>query len=122
MNDAGNVGGLAQFDRNTIPLSHALLPAAIGDGTTWGRYAPAIERWERIIGRPAPHPVEHAPAGPRLATRFVEWLMGLPEGHVTSPDAGLTRNQQMRALGNAVAPQQGAAAITHLLTTRSTTR
>ena len=45
---------------------------------------------------------------PRLSPRFVEWLMGLPAGHVT--DTGITRNEQLKALGNGVVPQQCAAA------------
>lgn len=36
--------------------------------------------------------------------------MGLPEGHVTSEGIGLTRNQQLKALGNGVVPAQSAAA------------
>lgn len=53
---------------------------------------------------------------PRLSARFVEFLMGLPDGHVTGVP-GLTRNQQLKALGNGVVPQQAAAAIHHLTTT-----
>lgn len=40
--------------------------------------------------------------------------MGLPDGHVTGEDLGLTREQQLRLLGNGVVPQQGAAAIYQL--------
>lgn len=40
--------------------------------------------------------------------------MGLDEGHVTAVP-GLTRNQQLKALGNGVVPQQGAAAIVYLV-------
>lgn len=40
--------------------------------------------------------------------------MGIPEGHVTGEDIGLTREQQLRLLGNGVVPQQGAAAIYQL--------
>lgn len=41
-------------------------------------------------------------------------MMGLPEGWVTDvPD--LTRNEQLKALGNGVVPQQAAAALTFLL-------
>lgn len=36
---------------------------------------------------------------------------GLPAGHVTSQDIGLSRVQQLRALGNGVVPQQAAHAI-----------
>ena len=64
---------------------------------------------------PAPAPTEPGPKGnPRLSPAFVEWLMGLPAGHVT--DVGLTRNEQLKALGNGVVPQQAAAALEHLLT------
>lgn len=41
--------------------------------------------------------------------------MGLPEGHVTAVP-GLTRTQQLKALGNGVVPQQAAAALRALLT------
>ena len=77
----------------------------------WGDYAPAIARWETVLGRPAPDPTEPGAKGnPRLSAAFVEWLMGLPEGHVTAPEIGLTRNQALKALGNGVVPQQAAAA------------
>ncbi len=38
-------------------------------------------------------------------------MMGLPAGHVTDPAIGLTRNQQLKALGNGVVPQQAAHAL-----------
>ena len=79
--------------------------------SSWGDYAPAIARWEHVIGRPAPAPTEPGKNGnPRLSPLFVEWLMGLPAGHVTDPAIGLTRNEQLKALGNGVVPQQAAAA------------
>lgn len=40
--------------------------------------------------------------------------MGLPAGHVTAVP-GLSRNAQLRILGNGVVPQQGAAALSLLL-------
>lgn len=84
---------------------------------SFGDYAPAIARWEQVLGRPAPAPTE--PTGKagahRLSPRFVEWMMGLPEGHVT--DVPISRNQQLKALGNGVVPQQAATAIRHLLHT-----
>jgi DNA (cytosine-5)-methyltransferase 1 len=44
---------------------------------------------------------------------FVEWMMGLPAGHVTS--APISRADQLKALGNGVVPQQAALALRHLL-------
>jgi DNA (cytosine-5)-methyltransferase 1 len=41
-------------------------------------------------------------------------MMGLPEGWVTAVP-GLTRSEQLKALGNGVVIQQAAAAITLLL-------
>lgn len=88
----------------------ALLPAAVHQ--RWGDYEPAITRWETVTGRPAPSHTE--PTGldgaPRLSPRFVEWMMGLPSGHVTNtPD--ITRAEALKALGNGVVPQQAAHAI-----------
>ena len=40
--------------------------------------------------------------------------MGLPEGHVTDTP-GLSRTQQLKALGNGVVPQQAEAALRLLL-------
>lgn len=85
--------------------------------TDFGMYAPAIACWEQVLGRPAPAPTvppRREGGRARLSTKFVEWLMGLPDGHVTGEDLGLTREQQLRLLGNGVVPQQGAAAIYQL--------
>lgn len=81
----------------------------------WGDYAPAVRRWERVT-RPAPAPTEtNAKGKPRLNAAFAEWMMGLPTGHVTSVP-GLTRAEQLKAIGNGVCPQQGAMALRELLT------
>lgn len=96
--------------------------AACGGHSTvaWGEYEAAIRRWEVRIGRPAPAPTESGRNGThRLSPIFVEFLMGLPAGHVTDPNIGLTRNQQLKALGNGVVPAQGAAALRHLLDIRN---
>lgn len=84
-------------------------------GIDWGNYAPAIARWACLLDRPAPAPTEPGRAGrPRLNPAFVEWLMGLNEGHVTAVPS-LTRNQMLTALGNGVVPRQGAVAVDALL-------
>lgn len=86
----------------------------------WGRYAPAIVRWERITGRPAPAPaILNEDVGPRPAPAFVEWLMGLPPGWVTDPGLALTHAQQLSVLGNGVVPPQAARAIFALMNRNS---
>jgi hypothetical protein len=83
----------------------------------WGSFKPAIERWESIVGRKAPEPTE--PTGkdgaPRLSAKFTEWMMGVPEGWITSPKIGIKRNEQLKACGNGVVPQQAVLALTNLL-------
>lgn len=74
----------------------------------WGRYQDAITRWERLT-RPAPIPITDQ----RLEPKFVEWMMGLPDGWVT--DTPLSRSQQLKALGNGVVPQQAIYAISQLI-------
>lgn len=88
--------------------------------TDYGDYAPAIARWEKVTGRAAPpptNPPRRAGGKPQLSARFVEWMMGLPDGHVTSPDLDLSRERQLRLLGNGVVPQQAALAVNTLIRT-----
>ncbi len=82
----------------------------------FGQYTYAIKRWESALGREAPAPTSLSPKGkPQLSARFVEWLMGQSDGWVTDPNLGLSRVQQLRALGNGVVTQQAVYAITWLL-------
>jgi hypothetical protein len=82
--------------------------------TNWGKFEPAIRRWEAIIGRPAPEPTK--PDGKegnhRLSSKFTEWMMGLPDGWIT--DIGLKRNDELKACGNGVVPQQAELALSLL--------
>lgn len=64
--------------------------------------------------RPAPAPTEPGRTGERLSPAFVEWMMGCPEGWITSVP-GIPRTAQLKALGNGVVRQQGAAALEMLL-------
>ncbi|MFI7563829.1 DNA cytosine methyltransferase [[Kitasatospora] papulosa] len=84
-------------------------------GTNGVDYGPTIRRWETVLSRPAPEPCEPGERTAwRLSPRFTEWMMGLPVGHVTDVP-GLTRNEQLHALGNGVVPQQAEAAVRLLL-------
>lgn len=83
--------------------------------TSWGKFESAIKRWEAVLGRPAPEPTK--PDGKegahRLSSRFTEWMMGVPEGWIT--DVGLSRNDELKACGNGVVPQQAELALRILL-------
>lgn len=138
--DGKNNAGPSQFDRNTKPLNveatllgtprtssaNGSSSKQVEEGapkarledqvhTDWGRFEPAVRRWEEVLGRPAPAPTK--PDGKdgahRLSAQFTEWMMGLPEGWIT--DCGLTRNEQLKACGNGVVPQQAEMALRHLL-------
>ena len=88
------------------------LPSAVQE-ERFGRFREAIARHGEAIGRPAPIPTRSARSGTgsqQLTPEFVEWLMMLPAGHVTGT-AGLTRTEQLRALGNGVVPPQAAEGI-----------
>jgi len=89
---------------------------ALMDGTTrWGKYGPAIARWQAIVG-PAPAPTEPNKNGnPRLNAAFSEWMLGWPAGWVTTVP-GVSRNVALRIVGNGVCPQQATAALRYLLT------
>lgn len=94
-----------------------LITAAVKahNDSRWGKYAPAIARWERIVG-PAPAPTEPNRNGkPRLNPAFSEWMMGWPAGWVTDPAIGISRNDQLRIVGNGVCPQQAVTALSWLL-------
>jgi DNA (cytosine-5)-methyltransferase 1 len=81
----------------------------------WGKYEPAIHRWEAILSRQAPVPTTLSPRGNhRLNPEFASWMMGLPEGWVTEVPE-LSRKEQLHAIGNGVVPQQAAHAIRLLL-------
>ena len=59
---------------------------------------------EMSMRRP-PHPLDQE----KLNPKFVEYMMGLPEGWVT--DLPLSRTQQLKILGNGVVPQQAYLAL-----------
>ena len=81
----------------------------------WGDSSPAILTWAMLTGH-APPPIvgDRQDYRAETTTEFIEFMMGLPPGWVTQVP-GLTRNQQVKSLGNGVVPQAAAAALTHLL-------
>lgn len=140
--DGKNTAGASQFERNTLPLNAevTLLPTVQVDDAkntghnqerrttlasevwlaentlNWGKFEPAIRRWEAITRKaPAPTKPDGKDGAHRLSAVFTEWMMGLPEGWVTAPDLGLKRNDQLKACGNGVVPQQAELALRMLL-------
>jgi hypothetical protein len=75
--------------------------------TYWGKYKTAIDRWEKILDRQSPEPTKDN----KLNPPFVEWMMGYPQGWVD----GMSRSAALKGLGNAIVPQQAAAAWEFLL-------
>jgi hypothetical protein len=105
--------GQAEHKRDGIVQTDTVARAVFnGD---WGQYAPSIKRWEEIIGRKAPAPTKPSKNKEvqQLSSLFTEWMMGLPEGWVTG--CGLSRNEELKACGNGVVPQQAVLALKMLL-------
>ena len=110
--------GSAAQSRNgkvsTDTVARAIFNSGEVTDTDWGKFEPAIRRWEATIGRPAPEPTK--PDGKegnhRLSSKFTEWMMGLPDGWIT--DIGLKRNDELKACGNGVVPQQAELALSLL--------
>ncbi len=81
----------------------------------WGKYSRAVLCWQQVMGRMVPFPLVPGSKGNYVLSPFlVEWMMGLPEGWVTAVP-GLSRNAQLKILGNGVVPQQAVLAIELLL-------
>jgi DNA (cytosine-5)-methyltransferase 1 len=112
----GNTVAKSELD-NDDPKHRLKVAAQVlaRDGISWGKFEPAIRRWEETLGRPAPAPTQ--PDGKdgahRLSAHFTEWMMGVPFGWIT--DCGLTRNESLKACGNGVVPQQAELALRVLL-------
>ena len=99
----------------TDTVARAVFNSGEVQGTDWGKFAPAIKRWEEVLGRPAPAPTK--PDGKdgahRLSSAFTEWMMGLEPGWVTGN--GLSRNDELKMCGNGVVPAQAELALRILL-------
>ena len=95
----------AQTERRNVGQFHNGFENEIEGGRFWRHYWPAIDRWERVLGCPAPEPITDG----KLSALFVEWMMGLDEGHVT--DIAASRAKALACLGNGVVPQQAKRAL-----------
>jgi DNA (cytosine-5)-methyltransferase 1 len=87
----------------------------------WGRYADAVARHGQVFGRPAPEPtVASSWTGKhQLSPRFVEWMMGYPEGWVTeapglAPRPRGERGAMLSILGDGAVRLQAATAYVEL--------
>lgn len=49
------------------------------------------------------------------AVRRAEWMQGWPAGWCTDPAIGISRNDQLRIIGNGVCPQQAVVALEWLV-------
>jgi DNA (cytosine-5)-methyltransferase 1 len=97
------------------------------DTPAWAEYLPAILRWCKQTHTGPPVPVElNSNGNLRIAARFSEWMMGWPEGWVTSlittnrklyKEGMISRTAGMRMIGNGVVPQQAIMAIGELMET-----
>lgn len=119
--DGAHGGPNQRGSRGDFALPGAVVDLHPGTGCgcgchMWGEFAPAVHRWARILGRPAPPPTE--PTGKnhahRLSPAATEFLMGFGGGWVTGV-GGLTRGQQIECLGNAVISRQAEYALGRLL-------
>ena len=96
------------------PKSRIEVEVELG-ATNWGKFEPAIRRWEEVLGRfaPAPTKPDGKDGAHRLSSAFTEFMMGLEPGWITN--VGLTRNEELKACGNGVVPQQAELALRILL-------
>jgi len=107
----GGVNSLGALGRSGFRSLDVRLTGEVMD---WGPYARAVLRWAQVTDALPPAPVEPGKTGMRLSPAFVEWMQGLPAGWVTGiPE--LSRNAQLKALGNGVVPQQAVRALLIML-------
>lgn len=116
------IAGSSRFHRRHVrgaaakPEGHDSTGGRPRDAVSWGRYERGIRSWESVMGRRAPAPTERSNSGgQRITAAFTEWMMGLPDGWVTDPAIGISRNEQLKACGNGVVPQQAMAALRDML-------
>lgn len=74
----------------------------------------SLEHWANVTGEPYPYPL-YTPPTPETegstSLAFIEWLMGLPVGYVSTPSLPLTRAERMMLLQTGTVPLQAAHAV-----------
>lgn len=75
----------------------------------------ALEHWEKVVGERYPYPLytldPTTTGAGRLSLGFVEWIMGLSIGYVSTPNLQLTHEQRMALLYAGTVPLQAAHAV-----------
>lgn len=79
----------------------------------------ALEHWAKVTGEPYPYPLYTTPMPGTQGSAtlaFIEWMMGLPIGYVSTPSLPLTRADRMHLLQTGTVPLQAAHAVAAGLT------
>ena len=105
MSEGGNIS------RSGDRKDELLLGGILRHVDVFGVYADAVARHAEVTGIAPPAPTD---GRRRLNPAFVEWMMMLPPGWVTSLE--LPRTAQLKLLGNGVVPPQAFAAYSDLIT------
>lgn len=74
----------------------------------------ALEHWAKVTGEPYPYPLYTTPTPGTQGSAtlaFIEWMMGLPVGYVSTPSLPLTRADRMHLLQTGTVPLQAAHAV-----------
>lgn len=74
----------------------------------------ALEHWAKVTGEPYPYPLYTTPmpgTQGSVMLAFIEWMMGLPVGYVSTPSLPLTRADRMMLLQTGTVPLQAAHAV-----------
>lgn len=74
----------------------------------------SLEHWAKITGEPYPYPLYAAPTPDTegsVLLAFIEWMMGLPVGYVSTPSLPLTRAERLLLLQTGTVPLQAAHAV-----------
>lgn len=86
---------------------------ALADKPDKGR-TKALEHWAKVTGEPYPYPLYTTPTPDTegsVSLAFIEWMMGLPVGYVSTPSLPLTRAERMMLLQTGTVPLQAAHAV-----------